>query len=159
MQLKLQGWQCSWNCLQNRSSGTFLWVCEQKRLMIPSMGFLPSVIGGDLTCHYWEMCGLIPLHSGVWRVESYTFVVTFSVLKLDLPTWLRRLNFQIQVSSSVYHASHHFPCPVFDWQLSSESLFSFTVSVIVKTAEWRSHLPNTEELLLYLPLLALPLIC
>lgn len=113
MQLRVQGWKCSWNCLQKGSSGTSLWVCEQKRLVIASIGFLPSsIIGEDLPCHYWETCGLIALHSGV----------TFSVLKLDLPAWLRRLNFQIQVSSSLYHASHHFPSPVFDWQLSSETV-------------------------------------
>lgn len=45
-------------------------------------------------------------------------------LKLDIPIWLRRLNFQIQVWSSVYHALFHFPSSVFDWQLSSETLSS-----------------------------------
>lgn len=45
-------------------------------------------------------------------------------LKLDLPRWLRRLNFQIQVWSSVYHASLQFPSSVFDWQFSAEALSS-----------------------------------
>lgn len=38
-----------------------------------------------------------------------SFTLSFLVLKLDLPSWFKRLNFHIQISSSVCHASFHFP--------------------------------------------------
>lgn len=70
----------------------FFFFCRRSR---PSLPLLRNVI----PCHF-----------------------SFWVLKLDLPTWLGRLNFQIQVGSPVYRASRHFPSPLFDWQLSSETV-------------------------------------
>lgn len=69
------------------------------------------------------VCGLIPPHSApAWCVIPCHF--PFWVLKSNWPIGLRRLNFQILVSSSVCHTSLHFPSLAFDWQLSSETLLA-----------------------------------